>query len=57
MHYYLNYFEHLLILVSTVTGCVSISTFASLVRVSVGITITSRIKKYKPTIKKKKEEA
>ena len=34
---YLNYVEHLLILVSTVTGCVSISTFASLVCVPVGI--------------------
>ena len=33
---YLNYVEHLLILVSTVTGCVSISTFASLVCVPVG---------------------
>ena len=28
---YLNYVEHLLILVSTVTGCISISAFASLV--------------------------
>ena len=35
---YLNYVEHLLILVSTVTGCDSISSFASLVNVSVGIT-------------------
>ena len=35
---YLNYVEHLLILVSTVTGCVSISAFASLVCVPVGIT-------------------
>ena len=34
---YLNYVEHLLTLVSTVTGCVSISTFASLVCVPVGI--------------------
>ena len=33
---YLNYVEHLLILVSTVTGCVSISTFASVVCVPVG---------------------
>ena len=29
---YLNYVEHLLVLTSTVTGCVSISAFASLVR-------------------------
>ena len=28
---YINYVEHLLILVSTVTGCVSISAFVSLV--------------------------
>ena len=34
---YLNYVENLLFLVSTVTGCVSISAFASLVCVSVGI--------------------
>ena len=33
----LNYIEHLLILVSTVTGCVSISAFASLVGIPVGI--------------------
>ena len=35
---YLNYVDNLLILVSTVTGCVSISVFASLVCVTVGIT-------------------
>ena len=35
---YLNYIEHLLILVSIGTGCVSISAFASLVCVPVGIT-------------------
>ena len=35
---YLNYVEHLLILVSTVTGCDSISSFASLVSVPVGVT-------------------
>ena len=34
---YLNYVEHLLILVSTVTGCVLISAFPSLVFVPVGI--------------------
>ena len=33
---HLNYVEHLLALVSTVTGCISISAFASLVWVSVG---------------------
>ena len=35
---YLNYVEHLLTLVSTVTGCVSIFAFASLAAISVGIT-------------------
>ena len=35
---YLNYVEHLLIVTSAVTGCVSISAFASLICVSVGIT-------------------
>ena len=33
----LNYIEHLLIFVSTVTGCFSISAFASLVGIPVGI--------------------
>ena len=35
---YLNYVENLLILVSAVTGCVSVSAFASLVFVPVDIT-------------------
>ena len=62
---YLNYVEHLLILVSAVTACVSISAFASLVCVPVGITssavgikisaITAGIKKYKSIIMKKKK--
>ena len=34
----LNYIEHLLISMSAVTGCVSISAFASLVGIPVGIT-------------------
>ena len=60
---YLNYIENLLILVSTVTGYVSISAFASLVCVPVGFTtsavginicaIIAGIKKYKLIIKKK----
>ena len=33
----LNYIEHLLILASVVTGCVSISGFASLVGIPIGI--------------------
>ena len=64
---YLNYVEYLLILVSTVTGCVSIFAFASVVCVPVGITsspvgiktyaITAGIKsktKKKRKMKKKK---
>ena len=35
---YLNYAQHLPVLVSTVTGCVSVSAFALLVCVPVGIT-------------------
>ena len=38
---YLNYVENLLILVSAVTGCVSVSAFASLVFVPVDITIST----------------
>ena len=58
---YLNHVEHLLILVSTVTGCVSDSAFASLVCVLISITssavgmkicaITAGINKYKSIIK------
>ena len=63
----LNYIEHFLILASTITGCVFISAFASLVGVPIGITssaiglkfcaITAGIKKYKSIIKRKKKEA
>ena len=35
----LNYIEHLLILASVVTGCVSISAFASLVGILIGTTL------------------
>ena len=61
----LNYMEHLLILISTVTRCVSIFTFASLVGITRGImssavelkicVITAGIKKYKSIIKRKKK--
>ena len=34
----LNYTEHFLILGSTITGCISISAFASLVGIPIGIT-------------------
>ena len=59
------YFELFFILVSTGTGCVLISTFASLVCVPVGITrsavginicaVTAGIKNYKSIIKQKDE--
>ena len=62
---YLKYAEHLLILASVVTGCISISAFASLDAILVGITssavgikvlaVTAGIKKYKSAIKKKKK--
>ena len=62
----LNYVKNLLILVSIVTGCLSISAFASLFCVSVGITrsvvetkicaITAEIKKFKSIIKKNKKK-
>ena len=58
------YIEHLLILISTVSGSVSISAFASLVDIPIGIAsftvelkvfvITAGIEKYKSLIKKKK---
>ena len=56
----LNYIENFLILASTITGCISISTFASLLGIPIGITsseivlITAGIKKYKSIIKKRK---
>ena len=56
----LNYIEHFLILASTITGCVSISAFASLIGIPIGITssaiglkicaITTGTKKYKSII-------
>ena len=62
----LNYTEHFLVLGSIITGCVSVSAFASLVVIPIGITssaiglkvcaITARIKKYKSIIKKKKKK-
>ena len=60
----LNYIEHFLILASTITGCISISAFASLIGIPIGITssaiglkmskITAGIKKYKTINKKTK---
>ena len=62
----LNYFANLLILVSTVTECVSISAFASLVGIPVSIAnfvigikicpTTAGIKKYKSIIEKAKKK-
>ena len=60
-----NYTEHLLTLASTVTGCVSISVFASSAGIVVGIAISATtikisviiagVKKYNSIIKKKKK--
>ena len=62
----LNYIEHFLILASAFTGCISISTFASLIGIPIGImssaiklricAMTPGIKKYKSIIKKKKKK-
>ena len=61
----LNYSEHFLTMASTITGCISISVFTSLIGIPIGITssaiglkicaITTGIKKYKSLIKKKKK--
>ena len=60
----LNYIEYFRILVSTITGCISISDFAPLIGVPIGIVssaiglkicaITAGVKRYKSIIKKKK---
>ena len=62
----LNYIEHFLILGSTITGCISISAFASLVGIPIGLissavglkifSMTAGIKKYKSIVKKKKKK-
>ena len=62
----LNYIEYSLILISTVTGCVSISAVASLAGTLIGITSsavglkicvsTAGIKRYESIIKKKKKK-
>ena len=61
-----NYIEHFLILGSTITECTSVSAFASLLGIHIGITIsairlkicaiTAGIKKYKSIIKKKEKK-
>ena len=60
------YYKHMLIIISTITGCVSISAFASLVGISIGIStstigvkicvITAGIKKYESINKKKRKK-
>ena len=59
----LNYIDHLLIVTSTITGCVFISVFASIVAIPIGIAssiiglkirvISAGIKKHKSIIKKR----
>ena len=60
----LDYIDHSLIVISTITGCVSISTFASLVGIPIGITssatglkicVTQQELKCKSIIKKKRK--
>ena len=62
----LDYIKHFLILASSITGCVSISAFVSLIVSPIGITssaiglkicaVTAWIKNYKSIIKKKKKK-
>ena len=62
----LNHIDHSLIVISTITGCVSISAFASLVGIPIGIAsstiglkiclITAGIKTFKSIIKKKRKK-
>ena len=62
----LDYIDHFLVLASKIIGCVSISAFAYLVDIAIGITssatglkicaIAAGIKKHKPIIKKKKKK-
>ena len=62
----LNYTDHLLIVISTITGCVSISTFVSLVGIPIRTRSTSielkicaktaGIKRYKSIIYEKKKK-
>ena len=62
----LNYIEHFVIWASTITGCISITGFAFLIDIPIRIrssaielknfAITTGIKKYRWTIKKKKKK-
>ena len=61
-----NYTEHCLILGSAVTGCISVSAFASLLGILIEVTVSTKgmnictiaagIKNYKSIIKKKKHD-
>ena len=61
----LNFIEHIFILASAITGCLSISAFTSIVGIPLEITssaigskicaITAGIKKYKSIMKKKRK--
>ena len=63
----LSYIEQSFILVSAITGCVSISDFSSLVGIPIGVasyavalrmyTITAEIKKYESIINKKRKKS
>ena len=63
---YLNHIEHFLILASTITGCIWISAFASLLGISTGITssaiglkicaIVAGTKNFNSMIKRKKKK-
>ena len=62
----LNYIEHFITLPSTITGCISLSAFASMIGIPIRTTrsaiglkvcaITAGVKKYKSIIKKKKKK-
>ena len=62
----MNYFDHSLIAISTITGCISVSAFATLAGIPLEITssaiglkfcvITAGIKKFKSINKKNKKE-
>ena len=61
-----NYISYSLIVIPTITGCISISASASLARIPIGIAssamrleicvITAGVKKYKPIIKEKSKK-
>ena len=63
----LNYIEQFLVLAATITACISISAFASLLGIPIGNTssaigikicaIAAGVKKYKSITKKKEKEA